>query len=74
MILNILFWIVIESKPDFSHLDLRISDPFPALKAYADSFDLNSLKSNQHAHVPFPVILIKALDDWKKEVIIFVIV
>ena len=36
--------LVIESKPDFPTIDLRLSEPFPALKAYADSFHLSSLE------------------------------
>jgi len=57
---------VIESKPDFPPVDLRLGAPFPGLQAFADSFVLASLDSGEHSHVPFPVLLIKALADWKQ--------
>ena len=48
--------------------DLRITDPFPALKELADSYDLSSLSDAEHSHVPFAIILIKATQKWKEDV------
>lgn len=49
--------------------DMRIADPFPLLKAYFDSIHLEALDSLQHAHVPYLVILYKALEAWKDKVL-----
>lgn len=56
---------VVESKPDFPQLDLRLVEPFEELQEYAESFNFESLNSREHAHVPFPVILIHAMKKWK---------
>jgi amyloid beta precursor protein binding protein 1 len=53
---------VIESKPDQVQIDdLRLANPFPSLKEYADSFKFEELDSQEHGHVPYSVILIRAL-------------
>ena len=44
---------------------LRISKPFPALLEYAESLDFDKMDSTDHAHVPFVIILVRALEDWK---------
>jgi len=59
---------VIEGKPDPSNgiiHDLRVCNPFPTLEAFAKSIDLEELDPYQHKHVPFIVILVKVLQDWK---------
>lgn len=58
---------VCETKPDTELGDLRINDPFPELKNFADSMDLEAMDDAQHAHVPYVVILIKALDVFRKK-------
>jgi len=58
---------VCETKPDSELGDLRLTDPFPELRRYADSFDIDSLDLAQHAHVPYVVVLIQALDRFRKE-------
>lgn len=40
-------------------MDLRIRKPWPELQAFADTFDLDTMEEEQHAKVPFPIILIK---------------
>ncbi|GAA5825049.1 hypothetical protein JCM3770_004513 [Rhodotorula araucariae] len=55
---------VVETHPE-SIVDLRLSHPFPALVAHAQSHDYAVMDSAQHAHVPAVVILIKALEAWK---------
>ncbi|KAJ2389695.1 hypothetical protein H4S02_002233 [Coemansia sp. RSA 2611] len=47
--------------------DLRVMAPFAELRAYADSIDLEALDSTDLAHVPFVVLLIKAVDKWVAE-------
>ena len=54
--------------------DLRIADPFPALAAFASSprfgahpDSMDGLSPADHSHVPFPVVLIKALRLWHRQ-------
>ena len=50
---------IIESKmAQVKSKDLRIYNPWPELKAYADSFDLQALDELHHIHVPYAIILI----------------
>lgn len=58
---------VCETKPDSELGDLRLTDPFPELRRFADSIDIASLDLAQHAHVPYVVILIRALDTFRQE-------
>lgn len=58
---------VCETKPDSEFGDLRLVDPFPELRRFVDSIDLASLDAVQHAHVPYVVILIQALDVFRQE-------
>ena len=59
----------IESKPaDVIISDLRLVNPFPELKAFAMSIDLNHLDSAEHSHCPYAIILIQALEEWKSHV------
>lgn len=52
----------IEQPPD-----LRLTCPFPALVEHAKTIDLETLDSTQLAHVPFAIIIIKALDQWSQQ-------
>eukprot|EP01130_Rhizamoeba_saxonica_P017376 TRINITY_DN8408_c0_g1_i1.p1 TRINITY_DN8408_c0_g1~~TRINITY_DN8408_c0_g1_i1.p1 ORF type:complete len:550 (+),score=132.24 TRINITY_DN8408_c0_g1_i1:42-1652(+) len=59
---------VILSKEDFPKTDLRLNHPFQELQNFADSLDLESIQKDDpmvFAHIPFPVILIKKLQEWK---------
>lgn len=57
----------IESKPADKQLDdLRIACPFPELEKYCLDFDMESLDSQEHGHVPYVVILVKAFHVWKE--------
>jgi len=58
---------VVESKPDNSLDDLRITDPWPELAAYCSSIALDSLTHAQHGHVPYIVILYQVLQEWKAQ-------
>ena len=57
---------VIEAKPENVLQNLRVHDPWPALREYAHHFDLESLDNMTYKHVPYVVILIKALRLWSE--------
>lgn len=57
---------IIEARPENEFHDLRLDRPFPLLKNYIDSLNLKLLTDQEHAHVPYVVILSKYLDEWKK--------
>ncbi|KAJ6627840.1 hypothetical protein B0H10DRAFT_2209966 [Mycena sp. CBHHK59/15] len=44
---------------------LRIDKAFPALYDYATSLDFASMDPTDHTHVPYVVVLVRALADWK---------
>ncbi|KAJ3150039.1 NEDD8-activating enzyme E1 regulatory subunit [Geranomyces michiganensis] len=56
---------VVETHPE-QIVDLRFDTPFPALTAFAESFDFDSMDSLAHSHVPYIVILLKAVNTWKQ--------
>ena len=56
---------VIESKPDNPLPDLRLDIPFTELIEFYQNIDLSVLNSTDHAHIPFVLILLKCLDQWK---------
>lgn len=56
---------VIETHDPAKFFDLRIDHPWPELKEYVDSINLDDLDDTEHAHVPYIVIFIKALQSWK---------
>ncbi len=59
----------IESKPAEVQIDdLRLVNPFPALKEFADSINMSVMDNKEHGHCPFAVILIQILEQWKAEV------
>ncbi|KAI0788968.1 hypothetical protein BC629DRAFT_470320 [Irpex lacteus] len=57
---------VIESHSETAP-SLRLTKPFPALQAWADSIDYDAIDPTEHAHIPFAIILIKEADAWRKE-------
>eukprot|EP00300_Choanocystis_sp_HF-7_P017639 c19784_g2_i2.p1 GENE.c19784_g2_i2~~c19784_g2_i2.p1 ORF type:complete len:518 (+),score=137.98 c19784_g2_i2:48-1601(+) len=56
---------IVESKPDYALDDLRLAEPFDGLTAIASQIDLNLLDDTAHAHVPYPILLLKLLEQWK---------
>lgn len=58
--------IVIETHPE-QVFDLRLDLPFKELQQYIDQFSFQELDSQAHGHVPFAVILLKIVQQWKKE-------
>ncbi|CAI8616155.1 unnamed protein product [Vicia faba] len=57
---------VIESKPEHFLDDLRLNNPWPELKRFAEGFDLNVQDPVVHKHIPYVVILVKVADEWAK--------
>ncbi|CAI5759769.1 unnamed protein product [Candida verbasci] len=57
---------VIETHDPSKLYDLRIDLPWEELQQFADSFDLDNLDDQEHAHVPCIIIFIKALQSWIK--------
>jgi amyloid beta precursor protein binding protein 1 len=57
---------VVESKPEFSLQDLRVANPFPELQKLADSIDLEPEDSQEHAHVPWVLLLVGHLKRWRE--------
>lgn len=57
---------LLEPKPTNAPPDLRLKTSFPALENMAKSIDLTKLESHQHGHVPYPILLIKAAQEWKE--------
>ncbi|KAL5504879.1 hypothetical protein ACEPAH_7542 [Sanghuangporus vaninii] len=56
---------IIDSHPDTAP-SLRIDKPFPALLEYARSLDFGTMDITDHGHIPYTVILVRALDIWKQ--------
>ncbi|KAH9476223.1 NEDD8-activating enzyme E1 regulatory subunit [Psilocybe cubensis] len=56
---------VIESHPETAQ-SLQIDRPFPALLDYAMSLDFENMDVTDHGHVPYVVILVRVLEEWKK--------
>ncbi|GBP09102.1 NEDD8-activating enzyme E1 regulatory subunit [Eumeta japonica] len=56
---------VVESHPDNEQPDLRLDMPFPALKSFLDNFDLDVVELKDHGHIPWIVIIYKAIEKWR---------
>lgn len=56
---------IIETHPDNEQTDLRLDVPFPALSEYLDSFDIQDVDLKDHGHIPWIVILYKAVQKWQ---------
>jgi len=56
---------IVESKPQFPPMDLRLNAPFPALSQYAESVVYNPAESMAYSHIPYPVTLVKEMKKWK---------
>ncbi|KAB1201968.1 NEDD8-activating enzyme E1 regulatory subunit [Morella rubra] len=57
---------VIESKPDHFLDDLRLNNPWPELRRFAESIDLDTQDSVAHKHTPYVLILVKMAEQWAK--------
>jgi len=56
---------VVESKPDTVLDDLRVTAPWPELAEFCAGFDLAACDDLTHRHVPYLVLLVKALSAWR---------
>ncbi|KAK0370376.1 ThiF family protein [Colletotrichum limetticola] len=59
---------IVDTHPDVTAItDLRLLTPWEELEAFADSLtkDIDSLDSHEHGHLPFVVILLHYLKEWK---------
>ncbi|KAB2610633.1 NEDD8-activating enzyme E1 regulatory subunit-like [Pyrus ussuriensis x Pyrus communis] len=57
---------VIESKPEHFLDDLRLNNPWPELKRYAENIDLDVSDPVAHKHTPYVLILVKMAEEWAK--------
>merc|ERR1712224_950040 len=65
---------VVEAKPDSELGDLRLTDPFPELRRFADSVPIElprgaegALDEVQHGHTPYVVIAGRLIESYKAE-------
>eukprot|EP01039_Chlorochromonas_danica_P004628 gene4628-5070_t len=58
---------VYDNKEERNSVDLCIKHPFPELANYFQSFNLDSLDSLEHSHMPYLAILYQALQRWQQE-------
>ena len=59
--------LVIESHSE-NMPSLRIDKPFPSLLQHATSLDLANMDPTDHSHVPYVVLLVRVMEDWKSSV------
>ncbi|TFY68145.1 hypothetical protein EVG20_g3676 [Dentipellis fragilis] len=56
---------IIESHTETAP-SLRIDKPFPSLLGHALSLELANMDITDHGHIPYVVILVRVLEDWKR--------
>ncbi|MFH4977271.1 hypothetical protein AB6A40_003980 [Gnathostoma spinigerum] len=59
---------IIMSHDENPQLDVRLDAPFPELKEFAENTDLDDMTYEAHAHTPFLLLYLKALEKWRKEI------
>jgi len=61
---------ILQPKPTNYSPDLRLVTSFPAFREYVESLvggdALEKMDSQQHGHVPYPVLLVKAMQNYQK--------
>lgn len=58
---------VVETHPE-DVVDLRLDCPWPELARLASSINLSEMDDFEHGHVPYVLILLKFLEQWKLKV------
>lgn len=58
---------VVDSHPDTAP-SLRIDKPFPALLDHAKKLDFDKMDVTDHGHIPYVIILVRVMEDWKASV------
>ncbi|XP_072940761.1 NEDD8-activating enzyme E1 regulatory subunit [Epargyreus clarus] len=56
---------IIETHPENEQIDLRLDVPFQPLLEYLDSIDIDAVDLKDHGHIPWIVILYKAIKKWQ---------
>ncbi|XP_004928264.1 NEDD8-activating enzyme E1 regulatory subunit [Bombyx mori] len=56
---------VTETHPDNEQTDLRLDEPFMSLLEHLESIDIDALDLKDHGHIPWIIILYKAVQKWK---------
>lgn len=57
---------IIETHPA-STVDLRLTSPWPELEAFAQGYDVQDRDAMAHGHIPYIVILLRKLAEWRQE-------
>ena len=61
--------VVVETHPE-DVVDLRLDAPWPELQNLASTLNFEEMDSFEHGHVPYVLILLKFLEQWKETVIL----
>lgn len=56
---------IIETHPENEQIDLRLDVPFPLLAEYLDGFNIDNQGLEGYGHIPWIVILYKAVQKWQ---------
>jgi hypothetical protein len=59
--------VVVETHPE-DVVDLRLDAPWPELQKLASTLNFEDMDSFEHGHVPYILILLKILEQWKEQV------
>lgn len=62
--------IVSDTHPEQTHT-LRVDQPFSELEKTARSLDYEAMDSMEHSHVPWVVILARAVSLWRDSVSLY---
>ena len=62
--------IVVETHPE-DVVDLRLDTPWPELARLGNSLEFEEMDDFEHGHVPYVLILLKILENWKRTVSLF---
>jgi amyloid beta precursor protein binding protein 1 len=57
--------VVVETHPE-DVVDLRLDSPWPELAQLASTINLDQMDDFEHGHVPYILILLKFLNQWKE--------
>ena len=56
---------MVETHPEDA-VDLRLDCPWPELSHLASTFDYTQMDAFEHGHVPYIIILLRALETYKQ--------
>ncbi|KAI6185510.1 NEDD8-activating enzyme E1 regulatory subunit [Aphelenchoides besseyi] len=59
---------VLNDHKEMPPHDFRIQRPFSALLEFVKGFDLDAMNHEQHSHVPYLVLYLKALEKWRARI------